>query len=462
MKHYVRVFLALLLAVGMLLLAACGNDKPAPTPTPAPTEAPTEAPAETPTEAPAATDVPADGGTETPEPQPTQTLGTEVASSGMTVVGVGGTGTASDTKTTDTSAVSRAKVDDNGWIAIASGYDYVMALQADGTLCGWGRNHYGQIGSGTYKDPCVMAIQPVLTDIVAVDAGKQHTAAAAADGTLYIWGANHESQLGDNTHQGRDEPGSAKSLIETGEKIIDIAPGMTCTFALAEDGTLYGFGSNGKGQLGGYADKEAPVPVAVAEDVAKVYTAGEFSFIIKKDGSIWAAGLNKRGQLGLGEDVEQCSEWTEVTTISDVVSFALGEQFTLALKSDGTVWAVGRNNRGQLGIGSDEKAIYQWTQVAEDAVAVLAGVETAGMIKSDGTLWMWGLNDFGQVGNGDKVNQSSPVQILDGVKMADCGQSHGVALREDGSVWVWGQNMYYQLCDGTTEDCITPKQVVSK
>ncbi|MBO4368380.1 MAG: hypothetical protein J5859_06675 [Clostridia bacterium] len=454
MRKYVRVLLALLLTACLLLAAGCGGDKPAPTP--APTQAPTAAP----TEAPAAND-----GSETPAeatPAPTQAIGTEVSSSGMTVIGVGGTGTASDTKTTETSAVSHIEVDDNGWIYIASGYDYIMALQADGTLCGWGRNSYGQVGSGTYKDPCVMAIQPVLKDIVAVDAGKEHTAAAAADGTLYIWGANHESQLGDNTHQGRDEPGSAKSLIETGEKIVDIAPGMTCTFALAEDGTLYGFGANGKGQLGGYADKEAPLPAAVAEDVASIYSAGEFSFLIKKDGSIWGAGSNKRGQLGLGEEVDQCASWTEITTISDVVSFALGEQFTLALKADGTVWAVGRNNRGQLGIGSEEKAIYQWTQVAEDAKAVLAGVETAGMVKNDGTLWMWGLNDFGQVGNGDKVNQSVPVQVLDGVKMADCGQSHGVALKEDGSIWVWGQNKYYQLCDGTTTDCITPKQVVSK
>ena len=122
---------------------------------------------------------------------------------------------------------------------------------------------------------------------------------------------------------------------------------------------------------------------------------------------------------------------------------------------------MGRNNRGQLGSGSEEKAVYEWTQIAEDAKAVLAGVETAGFVKNDGTLWMFGLNDCGQVGNGEKGNVSTPVQVLDDVKMADCGQSHGVALKNDGSIWVWGQNKYYQLCDGTTTDYYTPKQVIT-
>ena len=262
-----RILLALLLVGLLTLLTACGNndsktaatDAPAVTDVPAEaTDAPaeaTDAPAEA-TDAPAeetsaettdapAEETPAEGATEATEPEPTAQPGTEVASSGMTVVGVGGTGKASDTKTTDTSAVSNVTVDDNGWAAIASGYDYVMALQSDGTLCGWGMNDFGQIGSGTYKDPCVMAVQAVLTDIAAVDAGKKHTAAVGTDGTLYIWGRNHNSQLGDGTHQGRDEPGVAKSLVETGDKIVDIAPGETCTFALAEDGTLCGMGDTG-------------------------------------------------------------------------------------------------------------------------------------------------------------------------------------------------------------------------
>ena len=434
MKH-IRVILALVLAACLLALTGCGSSNQ-PAPTAAPTEAPTEAPKPEATDEPKAADAPADPTAE-PEPEATQEPGTEVSASGMKVVGVGGTGSASDTKTTLTSATSNIEVDDNGWTAIASGYDYIMAIQADGTLCGWGMNDFGQVGSGTYKDPCVMAVQAVLKDIAAVDAGKKHTAAVGTDGTLYIWGRNHNSQLGDGTHQGRDEPGVAKSLVETGEKIIDIAPGDTLTFALAEDGTLYGTGDNGKGQLGGFDGKEAEKPVAVAENVASVYTAGEFSIIIKKDGTIWGAGNNKRGQLGLGDgdDVKSVDVWTEITTISDVASFALGEEFTLALKNDGTVWSVGRNNRGQLGSGSEEKAVYEWTQIAEDAKAVLAGVETGGFVKNDGTLWMFGLND--------------------------CGQSHGVALKNDGSVWVWGQNKYYQLCDGTTTDSPTPKQVVT-
>ena len=309
----------------------------------------------------------------------------------------------------DDTSVSTIEVDDNGWIALACGNDYVMALQKDGTLCGWGRNTYGQVGSATYKEPDVKAVQPVLEHIASFATGEQHTAAIDENGVLYIWGSNHSGRLGDGTTAGRTAPYQNATLLALGKKVISAAPGMNCTLVLLEDGTLYGFGSNSKGQLG-VEGSQFTLPVEVLTDVKAAFTNGEFSF---------------------------------------------------AIKNDGTVWATGSNKRGQLGLGVDDASVAAWTKVADGAQQIYAGVETAGMLKEDGTLWLWGGNKYGQVGDGTTENRSAPVQVLADVQSADIGDAHAAALKKDGSIWVWGYNKYFQLCDGSNADSLSPRQVVT-
>ena len=430
MKNSMRVLLALMLVFAMLFAAGCGSDSAKPEPTKAPA-------ADTDTTTPA-TD---EGGKQAPvEPAATKA------------------------PLNFDSSVSTTTVDDYGWIALDCGYDYTMALQKDGALCGWGRNNYGQVGSGTYKDECVMAVQPVLTGITSISTGEYHSCAISTDGKMYIWGNNHSGRLGDGTTGGRSTPTLNSTLEETGEQIVQLAPGTSSTFAISADGTLYAFGANAKGQLGVVSEnknKEELKPIAVLENVKAVYSAGEFSYAIKNDGSLWVTGSNKKGQLGMTTEDKTVSVWTELTTISDVASFALGEEFALALKNDGTVWAVGSNKNGQLGIGSDEKTVETWTQVTDGAASVFAGVDTAGCVKTDGTLYLWGNNKAGQIGDGTTENKNAPVQVLTDVASADCGASHGAALKTDGSIWTWGNNKYFQLCDGTTADSLTPKMVVT-
>ena len=359
----------------------------------------------------------------------------------------------------DDTSVSTIEVDDNGWIALACGNDYVMALQKDGTLCGWGRNTYGQVGSATYKEPDVKAVQPVLEHIASFATGEQHTAAIDENGVLYIWGSNHSGRLGDGTTAGRTAPYQNATLLALGKKAVSAVPGMNCTLVLLEDGTLYGFGSNSKGQLG-VEGSQFTLPVEVLTDVKAAFTNGEFSFAIKNDGTVWATGSNKRGQLGTG-DTESLTAWTQVKAPENVKTFALGEEFSLALTEDGAVWAAGSNKRGQLGLGVDDASVAAWTKVADGAEQIFAGVETAGMLKTDGTLWLWGGNKYGQVGDGTAENRNAPVKVMDDVQSADIGDAHAAALKKDGSIWVWGYNKYFQLCDGTNADSLSPRQVVT-
>ncbi len=440
MKSTIRVILALVLAVCMLLAAGCSSEPAKTTATPAPVA--TEAPK---TEETTTEETPADTTTEE-----TTTEETTTAASGTTVQGA-----------VDDSSVSRVEVDDNGWASLACGGNYTLALTNDGQLTGWGRNSYGQVGYGVVRDTNIMAIQPVLANTVFYCCGEQNSCAIDADGVLYLWGANHSGQMGNGNNTGLIDPTVSKSY-SADDKIVSFTAGMNVVFALAEDGTLYASGKNDDNQFAG-TEKTHKTPVVVAEGVASVATNGTFSMILKTDGTLWVTGEGKRGELGLGAEVEEAAGWTEITTISDVASIALGEEFALVLKNDGTVWGVGRNNKGQLGLNSEEKEFFDWTQVADGVASIFADAETAGMVKTDGTLWMWGDNSKGQVGCGsDEKKILAPVQIMEDVKMADCGFTHAAALKNDGSLWIWGNNYYYELCDGTTTNCNTPKQVVTK
>ena len=184
---------------------------------------------------------------------------------------------------------------------------------------------------------------------------------------------------------------------------------------------------------------------------------------LKNDGTLWVTGEGKRGQLGLGAEIEDAEGWTQVTTITDVADIALGEEFSLVLKTDGTVWGVGRNNKGQLGVETPEKTQAEWVQIAEGAATIFADCNNAGMIKTDGTLWMWGDNSKGQVGCGsDEKVIAVPTQVMEDVKTADCGYTHAAAIKNDGTLWTWGNNYYYELCDGTTTNSNVPKQVLAR
>ena len=82
-------------------------------------------------------------------------------------------------------------------------------------------------------------------------------------------------------------------------------------------------------------------------------------------------------------------------------------------------------------------------------------------VKTDGTLWAWGLGSFGRLGNGNIISISSPVQIgsLTNWKQVSSGQSETAALKTDGTLWTWGNNNSGQLGDGTILSKSSPIQV---
>jgi alpha-tubulin suppressor-like RCC1 family protein len=145
-----------------------------------------------------------------------------------------------------------------------------------------------------------------------------------------------------------------------------------------------------------------------------------------------------------------------------VEAIAGGQSHTIALKSDGTVWAWGHNDYGQLGDGTTTMRTTP-VQVSNlsGVHAIACGTHHVVALKGDGTVWTWGRNVNGQLGDGTWTDRHTPVQVedLNGVCAVAGGGDHTIALKCDGTVWTWGRNLDGQLGDGTSRFRNTPVQV---
>lgn len=215
-------------------------------------------------------------------------------------------------------------------------------------------------------------------------------------------------------------------------------------FAIRNDDTLWGWGHNHNGQLGigTKTDLNGPQqtePVLVMEDVKAVSYGGragaDHTLIVKTDGTLWACGSNNRGQLGngmMGDGVYL----TPIYVMDDVVSVCAGTS-SFAVKSDHSLWAWGDNAWGQLGNGSTEPQSSP-IKVMDNVVSVSSIQSCTFAIKTDGTLWAWGFNSTGELGNGTTENTTIPVKIMDNVTMVSAGFKHSYAVKADGTLWGWG------------------------
>ena len=180
--------------------------------------------------------------------------------------------------------------------------------------------------------------------------------------------------------------------------------------------------------------------------------------ILKTDGTLWACGSNNYGQLG---DRTHNDHLTPVQVMTDVSAVSAGEYHTMILKTDGSLWACGYNYYGQLGDGTTTDRRNP-KQIMTGVSAVSAGHWHTMVLKTDGTLWACGRNFYGQLGDGTTTDRSTPVQVMTGVSAVAAGGYHTMILKTDGSLWACGQNSDGQLGDGTTINRSTPVLIAQK
>ncbi|EIV93907.1 chromosome condensation regulator [Frankia sp. QA3] len=322
----------------------------------------------------------------------------------------------------------------------------------------WGYNGLGHLGNGTTTNSAV----PVrvtgltgLTQVVGIAAGRYAGYAVHRDGTAWAWGYNAYGQLGNGTITNSAVPVRVSGLT----RVVALAGGSVNGYALRQDGTVWSWGYNNYGQLGNGTTTNSRVPVRVVglDRVIAIASGGTTGYALRQDGTVWAWGYNDEGQLGNGTTANSPLP-VRVLGLHGVRAIAGGQETGYALRRDGTVWAWGHNNHGQLGNGTVVSstipvAIRNLSEVT--AIAASSEGNSGYALRGDGTAWAWGLNNTGQLGNGTDDTSLVPVQVtgstgLVGVTAISAGSFSGYAVRRDGTVWAWGSNFFGQLGNGTT------------
>jgi alpha-tubulin suppressor-like RCC1 family protein len=316
----------------------------------------------------------------------------------------------------------------------------VFAIRSDKTLWAWGLNAVGQLGLGD----AINRSSPVQVSgggsWIAVSASQSHAVALKSDNTLYTWGTGTSGQLGDGIT-------SRSSPVKVGTSSwTKVSAGDFVTYAIRTDGALFSWGINTNGQLGdlnvavGAVIRSSPVQIGTSSWTNVFANSGSSTFAIDINNKLFAWGLGTSGQLGYNDAVSRSSpvqissgNWSTLAESNTGLT-------TLALQTDGSLWAWGAKTSLLLSEFSNSTYSYSWTQLS-------AGPSHTAGIRSDGRLYTWGYNNAGQIGDGTTTNKSSPVLITTRNGLGTVGEfwtsvgaggSRTLAVRADGTLWAWG------------------------
>jgi alpha-tubulin suppressor-like RCC1 family protein len=200
-----------------------------------------------------------------------------------------------------------------------------------------------------------------------------------------------------------------------------------------------------------------------AGDAQMIQTAkgGNHILLLKDDGTVFAWGGNEYGQLGDGTTTDNPSA-AQVGRLTNIKAIAAGGNHSLALTADGKIWAWGLNIYGQLGDNSKSgKTTPVQVQGLTGVVAIAAGENHSVVLKSDGTVWAFGRNNFGQIGDGSSVDRMLPVQVsgLSNITQIAVGSNHNLALRNNNKVFSWGLNDKGQLGNNSMTNSASAVQI---
>jgi alpha-tubulin suppressor-like RCC1 family protein len=379
--------------------------------------------------------------------------------------------------------------------AIAAGPTHAIALTSDGLAFTWGANTSGQLGDNSTTQrlvPVAVTASGALSGKILTQASAESSAtfAVSATGELFAWGA--ASRRGDGSLAQSQVPVSVSAISSLASKTVTaVSSGFEHTFVVTSDKKVYAFGLNANGQLGtgDFADSLFPTPINVVgslfsksfttatpavgvEPPAFVAGGAGYSVAAAADGTIHTWGANDFGQLGRPAQLLYQTPPTPLLSAAlggkKLVQVAAGPGHTVALADDGLLYAAGRNDFGQLGLGYNGGYLNEFQQVPmtgllsnKTIVAVGVGQGHTTVLTSLGEVLSWGSNSLGQLGNGSSLASSNVPVALDksgtaagsadltskriiGISVAPW-DSWNMALTSDGLLYAWGNNANGQM-----------------
>lgn len=311
---------------------------------------------------------------------------------------------------------------DTDWESVSAGNTLCVAKKTNGSIWSY------DLDSKLYQTIVSEATQiGTDTDWQTIKVGGSSLLAIKTNGTLWGMGNNYFYQLGTGDNTSHDDP----IQIGTDTNWKEVYPGPFHSLGIKTDGTLWAWGQGDYGQIGDYgvADRTTPVQVGSDNQWAMATTGNEYSFGIKTDGTLWSWGRNDFGTLGSGDynsrnrptQLGSANNWLSVVSSGSVYNnYYLSSYFgfTIALKTDGTLWGWGQNNVNSSLFGStprgDLGTVMNPTQIgtANDWQKIYAGIRHIVAVKNDGTVWVWGENYSCQFGNGATFGETNIPQLV--------------------------------------------------
>jgi len=331
---------------------------------------------------------------------------------------------------------------DTVWHKVYASDKFSLGLDRSGRLWGWGYNDRGQLGNGTSDYILSPQKHPEITHIKQLLSKVDMTIILNEDGSIFTWGTNSSFQLGHSPDTMYVHTAQQESTHATDWKQITL--GTNHVIALKENGTVWSWGANGKGQLGvgDRVDRPEARPVStLGNDTIAVCAGHYFSAALKRDGTLWTWGALTTSMDGDTTPVQEASEGTTWHALS------CGGDFILALRDGGELWSWGGNQFGQLANGTTTFTPVPQREASRSLwESISAGTNYAIGIKADSTLWGWGSNINDAIGSQDaQFRQTLPIQESTHATdwaMASAGWFQTLALKHDYTLWSWGNYAY--------------------
>lgn len=321
-------------------------------------------------------------------------------------------------------------------------------------------------------------------NVVRLSVGDSSACVVADNGRAYCWGSNSDGQLG-SAGEGSNEPRAVDvSGVLKDAFLVRLSSGGRHVCTLGDNGQAYCWGANDKGQLGtGSTGEKSDVPVAVdvsgvlaGKRLSKIGATGDTTCASDDEGQMYCWGDNSKGQFGDGttNDSAQAVAVDSSTGLSNVKAFSVGDDHTCAVIKGGTAFCWGANDRGQLGNGTTQPFLVpQSVQVPEDPTFSFGSVSAGGSgtcsYGGGGVVKCWGSGEAGQLGTGSTLDTPNPTTVVFGPNQNFNGAhaiNHGgdtvCTVDEAGNGFCWGAGQSGELGNGKSENSLTPVALEAK
>lgn len=254
----------------------------------------------------------------------------------------------------------------------------------------------------------------VVGTVSMIRCGGSFVFAMAADGTLWGWGDNTRGQLGMDEFRYIRTPAKAATGLNSAD-ILDIAGGNENTLYLMKDGTVYTSGNGNHGTQGQGRENQgrvgSPVRVPGLTEIVAIDSGFGHNAVLDREGHVWTWGRNNCGQVGNGTRIDLCDP--VCLPLEDIVQVTCGGKFCLALDSVGRLWGWGQNSNGVLGPMKNKKKTVYITEPTEidllkdiHVTQIAAGSDFGYALDDSGVIWAWGRNDYWQIGSSEAKGDS--------------------------------------------------------